>query len=62
MKKDYVPSGSDVSAGTFKCTNCGYKISIQSKTSLPPCPKCKNGSWKVCIGVGDAGSDPYPNN
>ena len=60
MRKEHVPSGSDVSAGTFECTKCGYSISIQSKTSLPPCPKCQNGDWKVISGVGDAKKDPYP--
>src|SRR5918999_6390012 len=35
------PVGSDVSAGTYKCTNCGYELSVQSVTSLPPCPNCQ---------------------
>ncbi|MDA3811375.1 MAG: hypothetical protein PF518_13715 [Spirochaetaceae bacterium] len=60
MKKNHVPSGSDISAGSFKCTKCGYTLSIQSSTSLPPCPKCKNGDWKTLTGAGDAVDDPYP--
>lgn len=60
MQKDKVPAGSDVSSGTFACTNCDYQISIQSKTSLPPCPECQKGSWKVISGRGDARADPYP--
>ena len=34
------PVGSDVSAGTYRCTNCGYELSVQSVQSLPPCPEC----------------------
>ena len=34
------PIGSDVSAGTYRCTNCGSEIQVQSVQSLPPCPSC----------------------
>jgi hypothetical protein len=34
------PVGSDVSSGTYKCTNCGYELGVQSLQSLPPCRKC----------------------
>jgi hypothetical protein len=30
-----VPAGSDVSAGTYHCTNCGYELRIGSTQSLP---------------------------
>ena len=50
-----VPAGSDVSAGTYRCTNCGYELSVASTKSLPPCPDCENGSWHTLTG-GD--SDP----
>jgi hypothetical protein len=33
--------GSDVSAGTYKCVNCGYELGVQSIISLPPCSKCE---------------------
>lgn len=65
QKKNCVPYGSDVSAGTYQCADCGYKYSNQSKSSLPPCPdrnkvphpkKC----WKILSGKGDASEDPYP--
>jgi hypothetical protein len=65
MNKNCVPYGSDVSAGTFKCVDCGEEISMASKSSLPPCPefiefthpkKC----WKVLSGQGDSPDDPYP--
>ena len=35
-----VPVGSDVQAGTYRCTNCGYELGVQSVQSLPPCPNC----------------------
>jgi predicted Zn-ribbon and HTH transcriptional regulator len=38
---DPVPAGSDVSAGTYRCTDCGYELSVASTKSLPPCPDCK---------------------
>jgi hypothetical protein len=32
---DPVPAGSDVSAGTYKCTNCGYELQVDSTDNLP---------------------------
>ena len=69
MKKNCVPYGSDVSAGTYKCADCGYIYSNQSKTSLPPCPnsnkkdgvKHMKNCWKIISGQGDNRNDPYPN-
>ena len=54
-----VPAGSDVSAGTYSCTNCGYDLSVQSTQHLPPCPNCQNGQWSTKSG-GVAADDPYP--
>lgn len=54
-----VPTGSDVSAGTYRCTNCAETIEVQSVQSLPPCPKCANNSWETVSG-GDSKDDPYP--
>ena len=56
-----VPSGSDVSAGTYQCTQRGNQIDVQSTESLPPCPSCGNGQWTTMSG-GDSAQDPYPNN
>ena len=66
MQKDYVPFGSDVSAGTFECVDCGELYTNQAKTSIPPCPQHKKkihklNGWRVLTGQGDAVSDPYPN-
>jgi len=57
---DPVPAGSDVSAGTYRCTNCGYELDVGSSQHLPPCPKCDNGSYDTLSG-GDSVNDPYPN-
>jgi len=54
------PAGSDVSSGTYKCTECGYELSVASTTNLPPCPSCSNGHRKTMTG-GDSEHDPYPN-
>lgn len=65
MIKISVPYGSDVSAGTYKCNDCGYEYSNQSKSSLPPCPNFNKlphpkRSWLILTGQGDAKDDPYP--
>ena len=55
-----IPVGSDVSAGTYRCENCGYELGVRSVQSLPPCPKCEGPySWRALTG-GDAKADPYP--
>ena len=54
-----VPTGSDVSAGTYRCTNCSETIDVGSVKSLPPCPNCGNNSWETVSG-GDSRDDPYP--
>jgi lipopolysaccharide biosynthesis regulator YciM len=54
-----VPAGSDVSSGTYRCTNCSYQLDVGSTQSLPPCPSCNNGEWETVSG-GDSKADPYP--
>jgi rRNA maturation endonuclease Nob1 len=54
------PVGSDVAAGTYRCTNCGNELSVQSVKSLPPCPSCGGpNEWEQRSG-GDSRDDPYP--
>jgi lipopolysaccharide biosynthesis regulator YciM len=54
------PVGSDVSSGTYRCTNCGYELGVQSVTSLPPCPSCGGSDgWKPMTGK-DSEHDPHP--
>jgi Zn finger protein HypA/HybF involved in hydrogenase expression len=55
-----VPAGSDVSAGTYRCMNCGYELEVGSTKHLPPCPECGSGEWDTRSG-GDSVNDPYPN-
>lgn len=40
-----VPAGSDASAGTYRCTECGYLLDVDSTRHLPPCPECEHGFW-----------------
>ena len=54
-----VPVGSDVSAGTYRCTNCGYELSVQSVQSLPSCPGCE-GPYPWTAVTGGSAQDPYP--
>jgi len=54
-----VPAGSDVSAGTYRCTKCGTEIQVGSTGHLPPCPSCGNGQYDMVTG-GDGVNDPYP--
>jgi hypothetical protein len=59
MMANPVPAGSDVSAGTYQCTNCGYELQVSSTKHLPPCPECANGEYDTRSG-GDSAADPYP--
>jgi predicted nucleic acid-binding Zn-ribbon protein len=45
-----VPAGSDVSAGTYRCTNCGNEIQVSSQTHIPPCPSCGAGNGRPSPG------------
>ena len=54
-----IPAGSDVSSGTYRCTNCGNEITMSSQSSIPPCQSCNNGEWETVRG-GDSAGDPYP--
>jgi predicted RNA-binding Zn-ribbon protein involved in translation (DUF1610 family) len=56
---DPVPAGSGVSAGTYKCTNCGNELQVGSTTHLPSCPSCGNGEYQTISGRDSAGG-PYP--
>jgi lipopolysaccharide biosynthesis regulator YciM len=49
-----------LSAGTYRCTECGYQLQVQSTEHLPACPTCSNGSWHSESG-GDSVDDPNPN-
>ena len=56
---DPTPVGSDVSAGTYRCTNCGYELGVQSVQSLPPCPNCEGPyGWEGLSGGATARTIP----
>jgi hypothetical protein len=41
-----ITAGSDVSAGTYRCTNCGNTIDMSSQTHIPPCRPAAEGSGR----------------
>ena len=55
-----IPIGSDVSSGTYQCTNCGYELQVQSTKHLPPCPECTGSEGWTAVSGGDSVDDPYP--
>jgi hypothetical protein len=57
---DPAPIGSDVSAGTCPCTNCGNELDTRSVKHLPPCPSCRGPDEWEAISGGDSVDDPYP--
>ena len=42
-----VHSASRAPAGTWRCTNCGYRLLTTAECKMPPCPECMNGKWKA---------------
>ena len=57
---DPAPIGSDVSSGTYRCTNCGHQLDVGSTTHLPPCPSCGGPNEWEAVSGGDSADDPYP--
>jgi len=53
------PVGSDVSAGSYRCTNCGYELDTSSTKHLPPCPNCAGPQQWEALSGGDSANDPY---
>jgi hypothetical protein len=54
------PVGSDVQAGTYPCTNCGYEFGVQSVHSLPPVLSAAGPQEWEAVSGGDSTKDPYP--
>jgi predicted nucleic acid-binding Zn-ribbon protein len=44
---DTVPAGSQVSAGLYRCANCGHELQLRSTENLPPCPSCHYGQYEA---------------
>jgi rubrerythrin len=40
---DFLLTG-DAAAGEFRCSECGYGVSINS--TLPRCPMCRGTAWE----------------
>jgi hypothetical protein len=54
------PIGSDVSASSYRCANCGNVLDTSSVKHLPPGPSCGGpNEWESITG-GDSADDLYP--
>ena len=42
---EQIPSRSDFSTESYRCTDCGYELIVVSLSDLPPCPLCDKNSW-----------------
>ena len=49
------PVGSDVAAGTYWCTNCGYELDVLKR--LPVCPFCGGLNEWTAVSDGDSVND-----
>lgn len=56
---DLLPTGSVVSEGVYRCTNCGHRISIEWEKKLPSCPSCSGTKFETLSG-GDSEDVRYP--
>jgi Zn finger protein HypA/HybF involved in hydrogenase expression len=45
-----VPAGSDVSSGTYTCTECGFKLHVATTQHLPSCPACESSAFYTASG------------
>jgi hypothetical protein len=45
QRREPIPTGTDVSTCTYRCTECGSEVKVDSVESLPPCLVCKRISW-----------------
>ena len=54
-----VRSRSDLSAGTYRCTNCGQKLTLQSAKSLRPCSVCNGTLARVASPDGSETDDHF---
>jgi hypothetical protein len=51
---DPIHIGSEVPAGTYRCTNCSYELELSADKHLPPCPKCSGPQeWTATTGSND---------
>jgi len=43
-------AGSDVSSGTYTCTECGFKLHVATTKHLHPCPSCGSHDFHTASG------------
>ncbi|SBW08933.1 hypothetical protein KL86DPRO_50025 [uncultured delta proteobacterium] len=52
--KSRIPYGRMIHSGRFKCTDCGYEITLHAARPLPPCPRHDDAhtkkSWQMLAG------------
>jgi hypothetical protein len=53
---DPIPSGSDLTSGTYRCTECGQTLEMGFAKSIARCPNCENEEWETLSG-GDSAAD-----
>lgn len=41
-----IKTGEVPGAGTYTCTNCQQKVSLNAGDKMPPCPRCSNNEFK----------------
>lgn len=45
MKKSIYRTGEKPGRGSYSCTNCHTKVSLDESDKMPPCPKCTNSEF-----------------
>ena len=55
-QRERISLGSDVCAGTYRCTACGNKVKVASLDRLALRPRCYNHHW-VAVSGGNAAQE-----
>lgn len=40
-----IVTGTSPGGGAYNCRNCGQRIDLGSKDTMPPCPRCGNTTF-----------------
>ncbi|MDR1893400.1 MAG: zinc ribbon-containing protein, partial [Spirochaetales bacterium] len=49
MKKEIVKAGTEATAGSFTCVECGYVLKTTGPSKLPTCFKCGCQDWEEAV-------------
>jgi predicted nucleic acid-binding Zn-ribbon protein len=60
MKKEIVKAGTEVTAGSFACAECGYVLKTAGPSKLPTCFKCGCQDWEKSVPAAAAPSADKP--